>query len=620
MKQILLLLFIISSLNFYSQVLVNETFDGGVNPPSGWSFDAHEENWSIESTNVAGGTAPELRMTSEPTFSGRSRLISPSFDTTGSSTLIVKLDYSIDHSSGTYTVGVATRSDGGTWHTEWAKLGTNITESKTIEINNDDVGSSDFQFCVYFNGPSANIDYFYVDNIQLIRPLPIDLAMQSINTESMYGPGPVYFNTSFVNLGDNAITNFTLNYQVDDEDPVDEEVNGLNLSFNQTDDYTFSTPWEATAGIHEVTIWATNINGSGDDDNMDNNSITKQVSVANEVFPKRVVYEEATGTWCGWCVRGHVGLKDMDYYHDDGSWIGVAVHNSDPMENSEYDNEIGNFIGGYPSGLINRNPEEVDPATSTLQSAYDIEVEKLPAAKVDISNQSWDESTREVTFDVDVNFAADLSNADYNIAVIVTEDNVTGTSSGYDQVNYYYTNGIDIIDWEGINWRNLGNPIPAEEMVYAHVGRELLGGWDGVTGAIPNNVVYGTTYTEPFDYTVPTNYNEDEISFVAILIDNSTGEIENAEKVHLDSTVGYADTKNDFDFKCYPNPSSGIFKISTPNKVDLTIFNPLGQIVKKLNNITENSSIDISDLINGVYYIKATQEGLTAVDTVIINH
>jgi hypothetical protein len=110
-----------------------------------------------------------------------------------------------------------------------------------------------------------------------------------------------------------------------------------------------------------------------------------------------VVYEEATGTWCGWCVRGHIGLKDMEHYHPDGSWIGIAVHNADPMVLAAYDTALASFISGYPSGAINRNPAEVDPGLSSIEPAYQDELTKTPLGKVAVANQTWDPNTRVIT-------------------------------------------------------------------------------------------------------------------------------------------------------------------------------------------------------------------------------
>ena len=75
---------------------------------------------------------------------------------------------------------------------------------------------------------------------------------------------------------------------------------------------------------------------------------------------KLVIGEQATGTWCQWCPRGHVAMNfmDRDYY---GYFQGIAVHNGDPMTNTDYDNGIAPYIGGYPSALVDRGTE-IDPS------------------------------------------------------------------------------------------------------------------------------------------------------------------------------------------------------------------------------------------------------------------
>ena len=72
----------------------------------------------------------------------------------------------------------------------------------------------------------------------------------------------------------------------------------------------------------------------------------------------RPLIEEYTGTWCGWCVRGIVGMELLrETYGDD--FIGVAYHNDDGME-IMYSNRYPNDIMGFPSAFIERT-SEVDP-------------------------------------------------------------------------------------------------------------------------------------------------------------------------------------------------------------------------------------------------------------------
>ena len=43
------------------QTVVDEKFDSGQFPPTGWTIDAHATNWSAKVSGNAGGSAPEAR-------------------------------------------------------------------------------------------------------------------------------------------------------------------------------------------------------------------------------------------------------------------------------------------------------------------------------------------------------------------------------------------------------------------------------------------------------------------------------------------------------------------------------------------------------------------------------
>jgi len=55
--------------------------------------------------------------------------------------------------------------------------------------------------------------------------------------------------------------------------------------------------------------------------------------------------------------------------------------------------------------------------------------------------------------------------------------------------------------------------------------------------------------------------------------------------------------------KVFPNPNNGHFTISTDLKMDLTIFNELGQVVKTISFKEDNENYSIDDIPNGIYFI-----------------
>jgi hypothetical protein len=71
-------------------------------------------------------------------------------------------------------------------------------------------------------------------------------------------------------------------------------------------------------------------------------------------------------------------------------------------------------------------------------------------------------------------------------------------------------------------------------------------------------------------------------------------------------------TSNQFNnnsFSLAPNPSNGIFAINTDAAL-VQIFNLTGQLVKTFNNAVANESLSISELNQGVYFVKVTDLNL----------
>lgn len=94
------------------------------------------------------------------------------------------------------------------------------------------------------------------------------------------------------------------------------------------------------------TVYATvkMVNGVTDD-NASDNTKTIFLHPVTPAIGKMVVAEEATGTWCQWCPRGAVFLKNMSEKYN-GLIVGIAVHNNDPMLNWNYDKGMGPRITG----------------------------------------------------------------------------------------------------------------------------------------------------------------------------------------------------------------------------------------------------------------------------------
>jgi len=182
---------------------------------------------------------------------------------------------------------------------------------------------------------------------------------------------------------------------------------------------------------------------------------------------KRVLIEEATGTWCGYCVRGIVKMEELENLYPETTAL-IAVHNGDPMTDATYDTGIGAKIAGYPSGLVDRQPttknEGIDP--SDFKTEYLKRIKYVPVIDVFIDNVSWNASTRLLSFRVNATTVAAF-NGSYRFNAALTEMEVHGTTTKYAQHNYYSDGSLGAMG----GFETKPDPVPAADMFYDHVGR-----------------------------------------------------------------------------------------------------------------------------------------------------
>ncbi len=279
---------------------LTQNFSGSF-PPQGWSIENYNSQWTQSNTSNAKGVAPELKFTyTSGTLT--TRFISPVVNLSGVTNLSLSFKHFVDHFGAGYSIGVATRSNSGPWNTVWSvSPSSDFSENRIITISNADVGSSTFQFCLFLSGNAYQIDFWFIDDIILYTPFSNDLSLSSIDVNKYITAGNTDVKATVKNLGLNNISSFTLNYKVNDGTTISENVSGLNLTANSSYSYTFSQKWLANTGNYSLNIWATNINGSSDDDDASNNSLTKPIMVASNSVPNMPFFESFTSSTCGPC-------------------------------------------------------------------------------------------------------------------------------------------------------------------------------------------------------------------------------------------------------------------------------------------------------------------------------
>jgi hypothetical protein len=73
------------------------------------------------------------------------------------------------------------------------------------------------------------------------------------------------------------------------------------------------------------------------------------------------------------------------------------------------------------------------------------------------------------------------------------------------------------------------------------------------------------------------------------------------------------------EIRIFPNPNSGIFTVSNIDIATILLYNTLGVHVKTFEHISKNETINISDLTNGIYFLKIIEGNTIKNEKIILN-
>lgn len=341
---------------------------------------------------------------------------------------------------------------------------------------------------------------------------------------------------------------------------------------------------------------------------------------------KKVLIEEFTGAWCGWCPDGAVVLDDIkaDY---PGQVIALALHNGDAMVTAIGNQCINFFTNSFPSGVVDRMQAGNDALSrGTWESNAVSRMQTSTPVSVSLENATFNAVDSRLTVTVKASFVSNVSGT-LRPTLLIYEDNVTGTGTGYNQANYTNTTA-------GHPYQGAGNPIVG--YVHNHVVRSVASSsYFGSSGQFPSSINSGDSFE--FTYTVYVNPNWDinELHIVGIVgrfEGPSAGqrEVLNAEEVGFSTLVGIESPALGSKFlDAYPNPFSGniqfSFELSKNENLSVEIYNTLGQKVETVASGMMNQGVhtlnwNAGSAENGVYIARLTTEsGANATKKIILN-
>ncbi len=290
---------------------VSEHFDG-TSMPAGWQITGSgTSNWSISSTQNAGGSANELHLAWSPQFNGTSRVVMPAVDMTGVTSVVVSFKHALDNYSGSHTLGIATSSDDGTtWNVAWQQsYNTSNSWTVTENITTADMGGSSVKFSLFYTGNSYNINDWFFDDIEIFSQENLDISLASIDMSSVTSAGSKDVAFSVSNKGITTVTQLTVAYQLDNE-PVVEETFDVNMASLATTQLIFTEPLSLIPGSYNLTVAVRAVNGVADDD-PSNDLMEKAIGVAMGETQRIPMIEHFSSSTCGPCVSVNTTMLNL---------------------------------------------------------------------------------------------------------------------------------------------------------------------------------------------------------------------------------------------------------------------------------------------------------------------
>lgn len=285
-----------------------------------------------------------------------------------------------------------------------------------------------------------------------------------VNTKQQY---PFYI----TNNSAKPITQLTYSISVDGVNGAEKSLDlSSPIESMETASIPYTTAFEDD-GVHSVELNISKVNGNT---NINKQSSAEYSIIALEKSADRVsVVEEQTGTWCGWCPRGHVALDLLNKQLGD-KVVTLAGHFANGESQVDPMNILGDNItsqaealadygfvamqlssmlggGGFPGAMFDRmvaaDPYVGANTTKGKNGTYEYGATDLVnllkegnPSEADFSmTASWaDDKNTDIKVDLTTTFNYNrFDSFPYGVAFVLSENGMTGKGATWKQLNYY---------------------------------------------------------------------------------------------------------------------------------------------------------------------------------------
>ena len=295
------------------------------------------------------------------------------------------------------------------------------------------------------------------------------------------------------------ITSYKLKLTVDGEGKSQKTFNCDIQEKDGTSDFALSVNG-LDLGDHAYKLSLLALNG----ENLEKPIVREGTITIKEIYlTRRNVFEDMTGTWCGYCPRAAEGLEQMKKAYPNDVIV-IAVHKQDKHETSDYANLT---TSGYPTVYINRGDKCGGGDYASLYDYFNREnAKEIKGESRIVAAEYADASQNKVKILVRSRFAKDESAHTYRLGFVMTEDDIYD----YQQTNLGYGGGY----------------------IYLQDVARMYDKYAGIEGSIPTEVVAGESYFYTYTLTYPTKVNNRSKAHLIVLLQQGGGKtIVNGDQV-----------------------------------------------------------------------------------------
>ncbi|MFT3793627.1 T9SS type A sorting domain-containing protein [Flavobacterium sp.] len=422
---------------------------------------------------------------------------------------------------------------------------------------------------VIFLATSAYGNRIFIDDVTVSQIQENDAEMSSVVMSDIFATtGSTAITGQFKNMGANALTSVDLKWQVNDGTIHTQNLTGLNVTPGASYTYNHTDVWNDTPGEnYNVKVWTENPNGTTDSDNT-NNQVTKIVSVASNAATRYPLYEKFSSATCAPCASFNGGYFNgfFETNHDNFALINYQVNwpgAGDPYYTTEVGNRVTYYSVNAAPTLFIDSKDGTNFNTSLLQADLNAAMVRPAFFTMNASHILEGDN---ITVNVDV---TPYLSGTYTLRAAVVEKVTTGNIA---------TNG---------------------ETEFHNVMMKMVPNAAGTTINCVRDVQQSVQVSASLDGT-----NVEEMEDLAVVVF-----IQSAGKSIMQSTYAVEALGNKhFDaqsaIKMYPNPTTGIVRISSATPVDVTVSDLTGKVIFTQNQVTSETAIDLSAFQTGIYLAK----------------